>query len=99
VGQEIKIDDIISFNCTIKLSYKNCDVTVKRYGNIADLTIAVISGKGYIVERNNTFICSPGYNHLLNYLNENIGHIENIYNEVMEKSVRNDDIIRDFEVV
>ena len=98
MGQIIE-DNIISFCCTIKLDYKNCDVTLKRYGHIVDLSITHITDRGYIVEKNNTFVSSPEYRHLLNYLNENIGHIEEIYNEVIEKSTRNDSKIRDFEIV
>jgi len=93
----VLVDDIISFEMTCKFSYKNCEVTVKRYGKVLDLTILNISSKGYIIEKNSTFICEPpGYEHLINYLNENISYVEEIYSEVIKKGVANDSKIRDF---
>ena len=89
-------NDIISFNMTCKLTYKNCEVTVKRFGKVLDLTILNISNKGYIIEKNSTFICELGYNHLLNYLNENVGYIVEIYEKLIKKGIRNDSKIRDF---
>ena len=97
MGQIIRNDDIISYNCTIKLNYKNCDVVLKRFVNDADMTITIISGKGYIIGKNKTFICKPGYNHILNYLNENINYIDDIYNDIIKKGVQNDNKIMDFE--
>jgi len=91
-------DDIISFKMTCKFSYKNCEVTVKRFGKILDLTILNISNKGYIIEKNSTFICELGYNHLINYLNENIGYIEEIHSEIMKKGFLNDNKIMDFKI-
>ena len=97
MGQEIKIDDIISFEMNVKLNYKNCEVTVKRHGKILDLTIVNISNKGYIIEKNKTFICEARVNDLLNYLNDSLHYIDDIYDNLIEKDVRSDSKIRDFE--
>ena len=89
-------DDIISFEMTVKLNYKNCEVTVKRFGKILDLTIVNISNKGYFINRNKTFICDSSVNDLLNYLNDNIHYIDDIYDNLIIEDARNDSKIRDF---
>ena len=90
-------DDIISFEMTVKLNYKNCEVTVKRHGKILDLTIVNISNKGYFIKRNKTFIHETKYSNLLTAINGNIGYIEELYDNLIEEDARNDDKIRDFE--
>ena len=97
LGQKIKIDDIISFEMTIRLNYKNCEVTVKRFGKILDLTIVNISNKGYFIKRNKTFICDSTVKDLLHYLNGSLHYIDDIYDNLIEEDARNDDKIRDFE--
>lgn len=93
----VKVEDIISFEYIVKLSYKNCEVTIKRFGKVVDLTIVNISGKGYIIEKNKTFIIGQSYNHLLKDINENIHYIEIIYTDLIEKGIRNNSKITDFE--
>ena len=97
MGHEIKIDDIISFEMTARLNYKNCEVTLKKFGKILDLTIVNISNKGYFIKRNKNFICDSSVNDLLNYLNDNIHYIDDIYDNLIEEDARNDDKIKDFE--
>ena len=93
----INEDDIISFEMVVKFTYKNCEVTVKRYGKILDLTIVNISDKGYIIEKNITFIKKSKYTDLLSCINKNISYIEEIYNNLIIEDARNDSKIRDFE--
>ena len=90
-------NDIISFEMTIRLNYKNCEVTVKRFGKIFDLTIVNISNKGYFIKRNKTFICGSRVNYLLNYLNDSRHYIDDIYDKLIEEDARNDSKITDFE--
>ena len=90
-------NDIISFEMTCKFSYKNCDMTVKRHNNILVLTTISISGKGYIIEKNNNFIVDSNYYDILKYLNKNIAYIEEIYQSAIKKGVANNSKIRDFE--
>ena len=90
-------NDIISFEMTVKLNYKNCEVTVKRFGKILDLTIVNISNKGYFIKINKTFICDSKVNDLLNYLNGSLHYIDDIYDNLIEEDARNDSKISDFE--
>ena len=97
MGHEIKIDDIISFECAIKLTYKNCEVTVKRYNHILDVHVANFSSKGYYAEKSKDFICTADHDDILNCLNKNIKYIEEVYKKTIEKNARNDSKITDFE--
>ena len=97
MGQEIKIDDIISFEMTVRLNFKNCEVTVKRFGQILDIHVSNFSDKGYFTEKSDDFICHSEYVDLLNYLHNNIQYIEGVYKKTIEENTRNDDKITDFE--
>ena len=97
MGQKIKLDDIISFECVIKLNYKNCEVTAKRYGQILNVHVSNFSDKGYFTEKCENFIGDSEYSDLLNYLNNNIQYIEGVYQKTIEENTRNDDKITDFE--
>ena len=90
-------NDIISFEMTCKFNYKNCEVTVKRFGKILDLTIVNISNKGYFIKINKTFICDSEMSNLLNYLNDSLHYIDDIYDNLIIEDARNDDNITDFE--
>ena len=92
----VNIDDIVSFEMTAVIEYKNCEVTIKKFGKILDLTIKGISDKGYLIEKNKDFICKLNCIHLLNYINENTGKISEIYNDLIEEGVRNDNKIKEF---
>lgn len=82
---------------TARINYKNCEVTVKRFGKILDLTIVNISDKGYFIKRNKTFICDSKYYNLLNYLNGSLHYIEEIHSNLIIEDARNDNKIMDFE--
>jgi len=66
---------------------------------VFDLSITNMSKKGYIMEKNETFVTEPEYHYVLDYLNENISYIEEIYKQVVAKGDQNDSQIRDFEVL
>ena len=97
MGQKIKIDDIISFEMTVRLNFKNCEVTVKRFGQILDIHVSNFSDKGYFTEKSENCIGQSEYSDLLNYLNDNIQYIEEIYQKTIKQNARNDDKITDFE--
>jgi len=96
VGQKIKIDDIISFEMIVKIYYRNCEVTAKRYGQILNVHVSNFSDKGYFTEKSENFIGQSEYSDLLNYLNNNIQYIEGVYQKTIEENTRNDDKITDF---
>ena len=93
---KITKNDIISFEMVVKLTYKDCEVTAKRNGQFLEVQVANFSGKGYFTEKSETFICDGEYPNLLNYLNNNIHYIEEVYEKTIEANTRNDDKIRDF---
>ena len=90
-------DDIISSEMNVKLNYKNCEVTVKRFGQILNVHVSNFSDKGYFTEKSEDLICQSEYIDLLNYLNDNIQYIEGVYLKTIEENTRNDDKITDFE--
>ena len=94
---EIKRDDIISFNCTTKLIYKNCEVTAKRYGKHLEIHVSNFSGRGYYAEKADNFITDTIFDDLLDHLNNIKPYIEEIYQKTIEENARNDDNIMDFE--
>ncbi|MBA7710575.1 hypothetical protein ES703_119518 [subsurface metagenome] len=67
---EIKTNDIISFEMTVKLCYKNCEMTLKKTDRVYIIAAVDITGKGYIVEFSETFLAKKElYPNLLNFLN------------------------------
>jgi len=72
VGQkyEIKTNNIISFEMTVKLQYKNCEMTLKRSDQVYIIAAVDITEKGYIVEFSETFLAKkklcPNLVNLLN---------------------------------
>ena len=72
-------------------------MTIKRFGQILDIHVSNFSDKGYFTEKSENFIGQSEYSDLLNYLNDNIQYIEEIYQKTIKQNARNDDKIRDFE--
>ena len=97
MGVKINVDDIISFEMTARLNYKNCEVTLKKFGKILDLTIVNISNKGYFIKINKTFINKSEYTEILSFINKNIIYIDEIYNNLIIEDARSDSKITDFE--
>ena len=96
----VKADDIISFEMTCKFSYKNCEVTVKKINSIVDVGILYVTGKGYIIEQHKTITIDQGdFNReLVKFVEHKIGYIEEMYQGIIKKGVRNDCKIEEFEV-
>ena len=72
MGQKYKLTDIniISFEMTVKLRYKNCEMTFKKTDQVYKIDAIDISEKGYIVEFSETFLAKKKtYTNLLNFLN------------------------------
>ena len=93
---QITRDNIISFECVAKLSYKECEVTAKRDGQFLNVHVANFSKKGFFTEKSETFICDEEYPNLLNFLNNNIGYIDKVYGKTIEANTRNDNNVLDF---
>ena len=67
---EIKTSNIISFEMTVKLQYKNCEMTFKKTDQVHTIDAIDITEKGYIVEFRETFLAKKElYSKLLDYLN------------------------------
>ena len=84
---EIKINDIISFDMTIKLQYKNCEMTFKKTDQVNKIDAVDITEKGYIVEFSETFLAKKKTcPNLLNFLNNVIDQDLNIvYQKLIAK--------------
>lgn len=66
----IKNNDIISLECTVKLQYKNCEMTLKKIDRVYIINAVDITEKGYIIEISETFLGKKElYPNLLNFLN------------------------------
>ena len=94
---QITRDDIISFDCTIKLTYKGCEVTAKRYGKYLEVHVCNFSNKGYYTEKVEDFIGNTQYVNLLNYLNENVNYIEGVYQKTVKENTRKNHDIKDLD--
>ena len=94
---QITRDDIISFECVIKLTYKNCEVAVKRYGQYLEVNVSNFSNKGYFTEKADNFIDNTHYKYLLGYLNQNINYIEGVYQKTIVENTRKDYDIKDLD--
>ena len=72
MGQKYQIvtNNIISFEMTVKLQYKNCEMTLKKTDQVCKIDVIDVTEKGYIVEFSKTFLANKkAYPNLLNYLN------------------------------
>ena len=70
MGQKITNKDIISFEMTVKLQYKDCEMTFKKTDQVHTIDTVDITKKGYIIEFSETFLAKKKvYPNLLNFLN------------------------------
>ncbi len=84
---EIKTNDIISFEMSVKLQYKNCDMTLKRSDQVYTIAAITITEKGYIVEFSETFLADkklcPNLVNLLNNVMDK--DLDTVYKKLQNK--------------
>ena len=95
---EILTNNIISFEMTVKLQYKNCEMTLKKTDQVCKIDVVDITKKGYIVEFSETFLAKKkAYPNLLNFLNNVVDRdLDIVYQKLKVKKdftdkVRNND--------
>jgi len=86
VGQyKINNNNIIAFEMTVKLQYKNCEMTLKKTDQVYIIGAVDITEKGYIVEFSETFLeKKKAYPNLLNFLNNVIDQDLDIVNKKLQ---------------
>ena len=96
MGQyKITNNDIISLECTIKLQYKNCEMTLKKTNRVYIIAAIDITGKGYIVEYSETFLSKKElYPNLLNFLNNVVDRDLDIVYQKLKSKKKFTDYIR-----
>ena len=83
---EIKTNNIISFEMTVKLQYKNCEMTLKKTDQVYIIDAVDITEKGYIVEFSETFLeKKKAYPNLLNFLNNLDQDLNIVYQKLINK--------------
>ena len=88
MGQKYKIanNNIISFEMTAKLQYKNCEMTLKKTDQVYIINAVDITEKGYIVEFSETFLeKKKAYPNLLNLLNNLDQDLDIVYQKLITK--------------
>jgi len=89
VGQKHKLanNNIISFEMSVKLQYKNCEMTLKKIDRVYIINAIDITEKGYIVEFSETFLAKKElYPNLLNFLNHVIDQdLDSVYQKLKNK--------------
>ena len=88
MGQKYKIvnNNIISFEMTVKLQYKNCEMTLKKTDQVYIINAVDITEKGYIVEFSETFLeKKKAYPNLLNLLNNLDQDLNIVYQKLITK--------------
>jgi len=88
VGQyKITNSNIISFDMSVKLTYKDCEINFKKADQIHIIAAIDITEKGYIVEFSETFLAKKRiYPNLVNFLNNVIDKDLNIvYQKLIAK--------------
>lgn len=89
MGQKYKFTDnnIIACEMTVKLQYKNCEMTLKKTDQVCIIDAVDITEKGYIVQFSETFLAKKKtYPNLLNFLNNMVDKDLNIvYKKLQNK--------------
>jgi len=80
VGQyKITNNNIISFEMTVKLQYKDCEMTFKKTDQVNKIDVVDITKKGYIIEFSETFLAKKkAYILLRSFLNNVVDQELNI---------------------
>jgi len=89
VGQKYKFTDnnIIAFEMTVKLQYKDCEMTFKKTDRVYTIDVVDITKNGYIVEFSETFLAKKkAYPNLLNFLNNVVDQdLDIVYKKLQNK--------------
>jgi len=87
VGQnKITNNNIISYEMTVRLQYKNCEMTFKKADQVYIITAVDITEKGYIVEFSETFLEKKKlYPNLINLLNNLDQDLNTVYQKLNTK--------------
>jgi len=89
VGQKYTFTDnnIIAFEMTVKLQYKNCEMTLKKTDQVYIIDVVDITKNGYIVEFSETFLAKKkAYPNLLNFLNNVVDQdLDIVYKKLQNK--------------
>ena len=94
MGQKYTFTDnnIIAFEMTVKLRYKDCEMTFKKTDQVYKIDAIDISEKGYIVEFSETFLAKKKvYPNLLNFLN----NVVDLDFDIVYKKLQNKKNLRD----
>ena len=89
MGQKYEIlnNKIISIEMTVKLQYKDCEMTFKKTDQVHTIDVVDITKKGYIVEFSETFLAKKKvYPNLLNFLNNVVDKdLDTVYQKLKVK--------------
>ena len=89
MGQKYEIinNNIISFEMSVKLRYKDCEMTFKKTDQVYKIDAIDITKKGYIVEFSETFLAKKKvYPNLLNFLNNVVDQdLDIVYQKLKNK--------------
>ena len=79
MGHKIINNNIIAFEMTVKIQYKDCEMTFKKTDQVHKIDVIDITKKGYIIEFSETFLAKKKvYPNLLNFLNNVVDQELNI---------------------
>ena len=92
----VNVSDIIAFEMTVKLQYKDCEMTLKKTDQVYIIDAVDISEKGYIVEYSETFLAKEKISlNLLNFLNNVINLDLNMVHQKLNTKKKFVDKVRD----
>ena len=85
-------NNIISIEMSVKLQYKDCEMTFKKTDQVHKVDVIDITKNGYIVEFSETFLAKKkAYPNLLNFLNNVVDQdLDIVYQKLKMKKEFND---------
>jgi len=97
VGQKYILfnSNIISIEMSVKLQYKDCEMTFKKTDQVHKVDVIDITKNGYIVEFSETFLAKKkAYPNLLNFLNNVVDQDLDIVYQKLKMKKEFTDLIR-----
>ena len=88
---QIKKEDIISFEMVTVFYYKGCEVTLRKYNDIAVIKIVCLSDIGNLLIDSQTFIKKVEDELIIRCLENEMKNIEKVYKNVASKEYGNND--------